>query len=57
MVDLDLAGYSLFGSWYATGAKPISIVLDLATSGMLVSFGRFGNMCDSCELLALGYSG
>jgi hypothetical protein len=57
MVDLDLAGYRLFGSWYATGAKPISIVLDLATSGMLVSFGRFGNMCDSCELLALGYSG
>jgi hypothetical protein len=29
----------------------------LATGGMLVSVGRFGYMCDSCELEALDYYG
>jgi hypothetical protein len=54
--------------WYVVGAKPVSIVLGLAiggmpkssvglvTCGMLVSVGQFGYMCDSCELVALGYS-
>jgi hypothetical protein len=54
--------------WYAAGAKPISIVLGLAISGMPmrsvsstiggmpVSVGQFGYRCDSCELVVLGYS-
>jgi hypothetical protein len=58
----------LFGSWYAEGGKPVSIVLGLAiggmpvssigfaTGGMFVSFGRFGHRCDSCELVTLCYS-
>jgi hypothetical protein len=28
----------------------------LATGGMPVSVDQFGNKCDSCELVALGYS-
>jgi hypothetical protein len=54
--------------WYAVGAKPVSIVLGLAiggmpkryvglvTGGMPMSVGQFGYRCDSCELVALGYS-
>jgi hypothetical protein len=34
----------------------VGIVLGLATSGMPVSFAQFGYKCDSCELVALGYS-
>jgi hypothetical protein len=34
----------------------MGIVLGLATGGMPVRFGRFGYMCDPCELEALGYS-
>jgi hypothetical protein len=34
----------------------VSIVLDLTTRGMHLSFGRFGYMCDTCELEALGYT-
>jgi hypothetical protein len=57
-----------FDSWYATGGKPVGIVLGLAiggmyvssvglaTGGMPVSFGWFGYRCDSCELVALGYN-
>jgi hypothetical protein len=53
---------------YAIGVKPVSIVLGLAmggmpmsyvclvTGGMPVSVGQFGYRCDSCELVALGYS-
>jgi hypothetical protein len=28
----------------------------LATGGMPVSVGQFGYMCDSCDIVALGYS-
>jgi hypothetical protein len=41
---------------YVVGASPMSIVLGLATGGIPVSFGRFCYMCDSYELVALGYS-
>jgi hypothetical protein len=63
-----LFGSSWFGSWYAAGVKPVCIVLILATGGMHVSsvglatggmpmsVGQFGYRCDSCELVALGYS-
>jgi hypothetical protein len=63
-----VTGSSWFGSWYAAGARPVSIVLGLAiggmpmcyfglvTGGMPVSIGQFGYGCDSCELVALGYS-
>ncbi len=53
---LGLPGSSWFGSWYAAGAKPVCVVLGLATGGMPVSVGQFGYRCDSCELVALGYS-
>jgi hypothetical protein len=29
---------SWFGSWYVAGAKPVSIVLGLATGGIPISF-------------------
>jgi hypothetical protein len=48
-------GSSLFGLLYAVGGMPVSSV-GLATGGMLVSIGQFGYRCDSCELVALGYS-
>jgi hypothetical protein len=34
----------------------MSIVLRLATAWMPLSFVQFGYKCDSCELLAFGYS-
>jgi hypothetical protein len=34
----------------------VSMVLGLATGGMHVSFGWFDYRCDSCELVAIGYS-
>jgi hypothetical protein len=34
---LGLSGSSWFGSWYAVGAKPVCMVLCLATCGMPVS--------------------
>jgi hypothetical protein len=34
---LGLPGSSWFGSWYAAGAKPVCVVLGLATGGMPVS--------------------
>jgi hypothetical protein len=45
-----------FGYWYAVGGKPVSMLFGLATGGMSVSFGWLGYRCDSCELVALGYS-
>jgi hypothetical protein len=39
----------------AIGGMPMSTV-GLATGGMPVSIGEFGYRCDSCELVALGYS-
>jgi hypothetical protein len=54
--------------WSAAGARHVSIVLGLAiggmhmssvglvTSGILMSVGQFGYRCDSCGLVALGYS-
>jgi hypothetical protein len=65
---LGLFGSSWFGSWYTVGVKPVCMVLGLATGGMHVSsvglaiggmpmsVGQFGYRCDSCELVALGYS-
>jgi hypothetical protein len=44
------------GSWNAVGVKPVSIVLGLAIGGIPVSFDQFSYRCDSCELVALGYS-
>jgi hypothetical protein len=32
-----LTGSSWFGSWYAIGAKPVCMLLDFVTGGMLVS--------------------
>jgi hypothetical protein len=32
-----VSGSSRFGSWYAAGAKPVCMVLGLATGGMPVS--------------------
>jgi hypothetical protein len=34
---LGLSGSNWFGSWYAAGAKPVCMVLGLATGGMPVS--------------------
>jgi hypothetical protein len=39
----------------AIGGMPMSSV-SLATGGMHVSVGQFSYKCDSCELVALGYS-
>jgi hypothetical protein len=39
----------------ATGGMHVSSV-GLATGGMPMSVGQFGYRCDSCELVALGYS-
>jgi hypothetical protein len=39
----------------AIGGMPMSSV-GLATGGMPVSVGQFGYRCDSCELVAHGYS-
>jgi hypothetical protein len=36
-----LIGSSCFGSWYAAGAKPVCMVLGLATGVRPVSFVRF----------------
>jgi hypothetical protein len=43
MVGLDSVGFESghFGSWYAVGAKPMCMVLGLATGGMPVSVGPF----------------
>jgi hypothetical protein len=38
---LGYLGLVGFCSWYATSAKPLAMVLDLATCGMHVSFDRF----------------
>jgi hypothetical protein len=66
-VWLGLCGSSQFSSWYAAGVKLVCMVLGLVTGGMHVSVGfgtggmhvsvgLFGYRCDSCELVALGYS-
>jgi hypothetical protein len=39
----------------ATDGMPVSSI-GLATGGMPVSPAGFGYRCDSCELVALGYS-
>jgi hypothetical protein len=39
----------------AIGGMHVSSI-GLAAGGMPVSFGCFGYRCDSCELVALGYS-
>jgi hypothetical protein len=52
-----LTGSSWFGSWYATGVKPVCMVLGLTTGVRLVSFGQFGYRSETCELcsaLAIG---
>jgi hypothetical protein len=59
--ELGLPGSSRFGLWYAAGAKPVSMVLGLATvgmpvssvglatGGMLVSSIGFSYRWDACE--------
>jgi hypothetical protein len=59
---LGLSGSSWFGSWNAAGAKPVCMVLGLATGGMLVSsvglatggmlvsYVDFSYRWDACEL-------
>jgi hypothetical protein len=54
---LGLPGSSWFGSWYAAGAKPVCMVLGLATGLRPVSFGHFGyrgETCELCSVLAIG---
>jgi hypothetical protein len=45
MNDMDPShnylGSGWFESWYAVGAKPVGMVLGLATGGMPTSVGRF----------------
>jgi hypothetical protein len=50
---LGLPGSSWFGSWYATGVKPVCKVLGLATGLRPVSFGRFGYRGETCELYSV----
>jgi hypothetical protein len=64
---LGLFGSSWFGSWYAAGAKPVCMILGLATGGMYVSsvglatggmpvssvsFSYRGETCELCSVLA-----
>jgi hypothetical protein len=52
-----LTGSSWFGSWYATGAKPVCMVLGLVTVVRPMSFGCFGysgETCELCSVLAIG---
>jgi hypothetical protein len=54
---LGLSGSSWFGSWYAIGAKPVCMVLGLATGVRPVSFGHFGYRGETyelCSVLAIG---
>jgi hypothetical protein len=46
---MDLTGSSWFGWWYAAGAKPMCMVLGLATGGMPMSSVDFGYRWDACE--------
>jgi hypothetical protein len=46
---LGLSGSSWLGLWYATGAKPVCMVLSFATGGMPVGSVGFGYKCDACE--------
>jgi hypothetical protein len=46
---------SQYGSWYATGAKPVCMVW-LQVGGLLALVG-FGYKCDYCEIEALDYRG
>jgi hypothetical protein len=38
-----------FGYWYATGVKPVGIVLGLAIGGMPISSVGFGYRLSVCE--------
>jgi hypothetical protein len=52
-----LTGSSWFGSWYAVGAKPVCMVLGLATGVRPMCFGHFGywgEICELCSVLAIG---
>jgi hypothetical protein len=68
MSDLDLShdllGYGWLGQFrlglvgLVHGIQQVQILCAcLATGGMSVTVGRFGYMCDSCELEALDYRG
>jgi hypothetical protein len=52
---LGLTGSSWFGSLYAAGAKPVCMVLDVATGGIPVSSVGFGYRWNACELYWFGY--
>jgi hypothetical protein len=44
-----VTGSRWFGLWFAVGAKPVCMVLGLATSGMPVSSVGFGYRWCACE--------
>jgi hypothetical protein len=48
VVSSGLTGSSWFGSWYAAGAKPVCMVLGLATGVRPMSFGCFGYKDETC---------
>jgi hypothetical protein len=54
-VGLGTGGMLVSSIGLATGGVHVSSI-GLATGGMPMSVGQFGYRCDSCELVALGYS-
>jgi hypothetical protein len=48
-----LTGSSWFGSWYAVGAKPVCMVLDLAIGVRPVGLGHCGYRGETCELCSV----
>jgi hypothetical protein len=54
-VGLAIGGMPMSSIGLVIGGMPMSSV-GLVTGGMSVSIGQFGYKCDSCELVALGYS-
>jgi hypothetical protein len=50
---LGRSGSSWFGSWDAAGAKPVCMVLGLATGVRPVSFGHLGYKGETCELYSV----
>jgi hypothetical protein len=55
VLSLTIGGMPMSSVGLAIGGMPMNSV-GLVTGGMPVSVGQFGYKCDSCELVALGYS-
>jgi hypothetical protein len=55
VLGLATSGMHVSSISLAIGGMPMSSI-SLATGGMHVSVGQFSYKCDSCELVALGYS-